>query len=158
PGQPGPAADLRLGRAARGVPSVGVAREEEAMTPTVGSGDTVVLREGVPVRMRDGVTLYADVYEPPGDGPFPAPLMRSPYDKTQAQQVNVYAHPRWYARHGYLVVVQDCRGRWRSEGEWYPFAHESEDGYDTVEWAAALPRSNGRVGMYGLSYGGATQL
>lgn len=107
--------------------------------------------------MRDGVMLYADVYTPDGTGPFPVLLMRTPYDKTQAH-VSAYAHPTWYARRGYLVVVQDVRGRWTGEGEWYPFAHEAEDGYDTVEWAATLPRSNGRVGMYGFSYVGATQL
>ena len=111
----------------------------------------------VPVRMRDGVSLYADVYTPDGDGAFPVLLMRTPYNKTAAQD-SVYAHPLWYARRGYIVVIQDVRGRWSSEGEWYPFAHEAEDGYDTVEWAARLPKSNGRVGMYGLSYVGATQM
>jgi len=60
--------------------------------------------------------------------------------------------------HGYLVVVQDTRGRYTSEGEWYPFLHESNDGYDTVEWVAALPNSNGKVGMMGGSYVGATQM
>jgi uncharacterized protein len=116
----------------------------------------VSLTPDVPVRMRDGVTLFADVYTP-GDGPFPVLLMRTPYNKTAAQD-SVYAHPLWYARHGYIVAIQDVRGRWSSEGEWYPFAHEAEDGYDTVEWAARLPKSNGRVGMYGLSYVGATQM
>ena len=117
----------------------------------------VSLSPDVPVPMRDGTTQYADVYVPDGAGPFPVLLMRTPYNKTQAQD-NIYAHPRWYAGRGYIVVVQDVRGRWRSPGDWYPFAHEAEDGYDTVEWAARLPKSNGRVGMYGLSYVGATQL
>jgi putative CocE/NonD family hydrolase len=111
----------------------------------------------VPARMRDGTTLYADVYTPEGAGPFPVLLMRTPYNKTAAQDT-VYANPRWYAARGYIVAVQDVRGRWRSDGEWYPFAHEAEDGYDSVEWAARLPKSNGRVGMYGLSYVGATQM
>ncbi|HTD46925.1 MAG TPA: CocE/NonD family hydrolase, partial [bacterium] len=106
--------------------------------------------------MRDGVSLNADLYVPEGPGPFPVLLMRSPYNKTQGQD-SVYAHPSWYARRGYMVVVQDVRGRWTSGGDWYPFAHEAEDGYDTVEWAARLPKANGRVGMYGLSYVGATQ-
>ena len=57
-----------------------------------------------------------------------------------------------------MVIAQDTRGRWRSEGDFYPFVHEAEDGYDTVEWAASLPHSNGRVGMYGFFYDGATQL
>ncbi len=56
------------------------------------------------------------------------------------------------------MVVQDVRGRYASEGEWYPFKHESDDGYDTVEWVAALPHSNGKVGMFGGSYVGATQM
>jgi uncharacterized protein len=117
----------------------------------------LVLERDVPARMRDGTTLYADVYRPSGGGPFPVLLMRLPYDKTQAASVT-YRHPSWYASHGYAVVVQDTRGRWRSEGDFYPFAHEAEDGYDTVEWAASLPHANGRVGTYGFSYDGATQL
>ena len=84
-------------------------------------------------------------------------LMRLPYDKTQAQ-MDGYAHPSWYARHGYITVIQDTRGRWTSEGEFYPFRHEMTDGYDSVEWAAGLSGSSGKVGMYGFSYVGATQL
>jgi putative CocE/NonD family hydrolase len=107
--------------------------------------------------MRDGVTLFADVYRPAAGGPFPVILMRLPYDKQQAENVT-YHHPAWYASHGYMVVVQDTRGRWRSHGEFYPFANERDDGRDSVEWAASLPGSSGRVGMYGFSYVGATQL
>ena len=117
----------------------------------------VAVQRNVPCRLRDGVTLLSDVYRPDGDGPFPVILMRLPYDKTQAENIT-YAHPSWYARHGYLVVVQDTRGRWTSEGEFYPFLNEAEDGYDAIEWAARLPGANGRVGMYGFSYAGATQL
>ena len=117
----------------------------------------LVLERDVPARMRDGTMLYSDIYRPSSGGPFPVILMRLPYDKTQAANIN-YRHPSWYARHGYMVVVQDTRGRWRSEGDFYPFAQEAEDGYDTVEWAASLPHSNGRVGMYGFSYDGTTQL
>ena len=62
------------------------------------------------------------------------------------------------ASQGYVVIIQDVRGRYTSEGEWYPFRHESQDGYDTVEWAASLPNSNGKVGMFGGSYVGATQM
>lgn len=107
--------------------------------------------------MRDGVTLRADIYRPAADAPAPVLLMRLPYDKTSAEMI-AHTHPLWYSRHGYLVVVQDTRGRFRSEGEFYPFRDEMTDGYDSVEWAAALPGSNGRVGMYGFSYVGATQL
>lgn len=117
----------------------------------------VTLEADVPCRMRDGVTLMADVYRPVGDGPFPVILIRLPYDKSQAE-FGVYYHPAWFARHGYLVVSQDCRGRWRSEGDWYPYRDETNDGYDTIEWAARLPGANGAVGMYGASYAGATQL
>jgi putative CocE/NonD family hydrolase len=107
--------------------------------------------------MRDGTTLFADVYRPAGDGPWPVLLMRTPYDKAQPNE-GTYHHPTWFAQQGYLVVVQDVRGRYTSEGEWYPYRHESNDGFDTVEWAATLPGSNGRVGMYGYSYVGATQM
>ena len=115
------------------------------------------MQRNVPCRMRDGVTLYADVYRPAGEGPFPVILMRLPYDKTQAENIT-YSHPSWYAQRGYMVVVQDVRGYWASEGEFTPFLNEAEDGYDTIEWAARLPGANGRVGMYGFSYAGATQL
>lgn len=115
------------------------------------------MQRNVPCQMRDGVTLYADVYRPAGEGPFPVILMRHPYDKTQAQNIN-FSHPSWYAQRGYMVVIQDVRGYWASEGEFTPFLNEAEDGYDTIEWAARLPEANGRVGMYGFSYAGATQL
>ncbi len=117
----------------------------------------VTLERDVPCRMRDGVTLYADVYRPQGEGTFPVVLMRLPYDKTSAENI-AYTDPSWYARHGYVVVIQDVRGRGLSEGEFVPFEHEIDDGYDTIEWAATLPGANGKVGMYGFSYAGATQL
>lgn len=118
----------------------------------------VTVERDVPCRMRDGAALYADVYRPAEGGEHPVLLMRNPYGKTTAQSEVGYAHPSWYARHGYVVVVQDCRGRFASEGDFYPFASEAADGFDTVEWAAALPGGNGQVGMYGFSYVGATQL
>lgn len=118
---------------------------------------TVTLERNVPCVMRDGCTLYADIYRPEGEGPFPVILMRLPYDKTGAENIS-YTDPSWYARHGYLVVIQDNRGRCLSEGEFVPFLHEAEDGFDTIEWAARLPGSDGQVGMYGFSYAGATQL
>lgn len=112
----------------------------------------------VAAEMRDGTVLYADVYRPSlGEGPWPVLLLRQPYDKAHAMTFS-YAHPSWYASRGYLVVSQDERGRWSSGGEFSPFRNEMEDGYDTVEWAASLPGSSGKVGMYGFSYGGATQL
>jgi len=112
---------------------------------------------GVPVPMRDGTLLSADVYRPDGDGPFPVLLMRQPYGRDVASTV-VYAHPTWFARRGFIVVIQDVRGRGGSEGEFHPFRDDVQDGYDTVAWAASLPGSNGRVGMYGFSYQGLTQV
>lgn len=106
---------------------------------------------------RDRVRLDADVYRPEGEGPFPVLLMRQPYGRAIASTV-VYAHPIWYAAHGYIVVIQDVRGRGTSEGDFKLFAHEILDGYDTVQWAANLPGSTGEVGMYGFSYQGMTQL
>lgn len=116
---------------------------------------------GVVAVMRDGCRLVADVYRPAvgdaGTGPWPVLLMRQPYGRDIASTV-VYAHPTWFARRGFLVVVQDVRGRGDSEGEFYAFRREAEDGYDTVRWAATLRGANGRVGMYGFSYQGSTQL
>lgn len=113
------------------------------------------------MRTRDGVRLDADVYFPPkeswGEGPFPVLLMRQPYGRAIASTI-VYAHPRWYAAHGYIVVIQDVRGRGTSAGDFDLFAHEVADGEDSVAWAAQLPHSDGQVGMYGFSYQGMTQL
>lgn len=103
------------------------------------------------------VNLDADVYVPEGDGPFPVLLMRQPYGRAIASTV-VYAHPSWYASHGYMVVIQDVRGRGTSGGNFRLFQHEAEDGYASVLWAAQLPKSSGQVGMYGFSYQGMTQL
>jgi putative CocE/NonD family hydrolase len=83
--------------------------------------------------------------------------MRQPYGRDIASTV-VYAHPVWFARHGYHVVVQDVRGRGGSEGEFYPFRNEGKDGAETIAWLRRHAASNGRVGMYGFSYQGATQL
>jgi uncharacterized protein len=105
----------------------------------------------------DGVRLDADVYSPEIDGEFPVLLMRQPYGRSIASTV-VYAHPAWYAAQGYIVVIQDVRGRGTSTGDFRLFETEIEDGFATVEWAAQLPGSNGYVGMYGFSYQGMTQL
>lgn len=121
----------------------------------------VELECGAVATMRDGCRLVADIYRPKptpeSPGPWPVLLMRQPYGRDIASTV-VYAHPTWYARRGFLVVIQDVRGRGDSDGEFYCFRNEADDGYDTVRWAAALPGSNGRVGMYGFSYQGSTQL
>jgi len=108
--------------------------------------------------MRDGTVLRADVYRPETRTDLPVLLIRSIYDKRSGIPTFGSAHPAWFAAQGYVVVVQDCRGRYASEGDFYPYLHEMEDGYDSVEWAARLPGSDGRVGMMGFSYVGATQL
>jgi len=104
--------------------------------------------------MRDGVVLRADIYRPETAAKLPVILLRTPYDKSTYGEFVGFRS----AAHGYVVIIQDVRGRHTSEGEWYPFKYESLDGYDTVEWAAALPYANGKVGMFGASYVGATQL
>ena len=106
--------------------------------------------------MRDGVTLYADVYRPDGPGPYPVILQRTPYDKSSPLAAQMM-DPIKAAQAGFALLIQDTRGRYTSGGEFYCFADDINDGYDTVEWAAALPWANGRVGMVGASYVGATQ-
>jgi uncharacterized protein len=107
--------------------------------------------------MPDGVVLVSDHYYPPGPGPHPTLLMRQPYGKDIASTV-VYAHPVWFAAHGYNVVIQDVRGRGDSEGEFYPFRSEGSDGAETIRWLRSRPECNGKIGMYGFSYQGITQL
>lgn len=106
---------------------------------------------------RDGKRLYADIYQPHGEGELPTLLRRTPYGKTQNDLAEPFNEAHYYASHGYLVVVQDTRGRHGSEGVWHPLVYEAQDGFDAVEWAASLPRSNGRVGMFGQSYGAIAQ-
>jgi putative CocE/NonD family hydrolase len=113
----------------------------------------VTYERNVAVKMRDGVTLRADIYRPTADGKFPVLLQRTPYDKNNEVGFGLKA-----AAQGYAVIVEDVRGRYASEGEWYTFKNEPNDGYDTIEWAAMLPYSNGKVGMFGGSYVGATQM
>ena len=110
----------------------------------------------VPARMSDGTVLRANVYRPAGEGRWPVLLTRLPYGKDYALGSSVL-DPVQAARRGYVVIVQDTRGRFRSEGQFYPYRNEEADGMDTVAWAAALPYSDGQVGMYGASYFGQTQ-
>jgi putative CocE/NonD family hydrolase len=112
----------------------------------------VIVRTGVRVKMRDGVSLVADVYRPKAPGKFPVLLTRTPYNR---KDINT---GMYLASRGYVAILQDTRGRFDSEGDFYPFKYETNDGYDTIEWAAGLEYSNGSVGMFGGSYVGATQM
>jgi uncharacterized protein len=106
---------------------------------------------------RDGVRLDADIYRPAVEGRYPVLLQRQAYGRRIACGI-CYAHPSWYAAHGYIVVLQDVRGRGTSEGVFRPGEHEVEDGADAIEWAARLEGSTGEVGMYGFSYQAYNQL
>jgi putative CocE/NonD family hydrolase len=124
-----------------------------ASTTTVAQQCGVAIETNVQIKMRDGVSLAADIYKPKCAGKFPVLLERTPYDRSGESSDALEL-----AAHGYVVVLQDTRGRYGSGGEFYPFKNESNDGYDTVEWVAGLPNSNGKVGMFGGSYVGATQM
>jgi len=116
----------------------------------------IIAEFDVPARMRDGTILRANIYRPAGEGKWPVLLTRLPYGK-DLPLGTASLDPSQVARRGYIVVVQDTRGRFASEGVWEPMRNEALDGVDTVEWAAKLPYSNGNVGMYGGSYFGFTQ-
>jgi uncharacterized protein len=117
----------------------------------------VSFERNVAVPLRDGTILRADLYLPDAAGPFPALLQRTPYNKSYLPVI-LSLDPLRAAGEGYAVVVQDTRGRYASEGNFYPFQTEADDGYDSVEWVAAQPWCNGKVGMLGASYVGANQL
>ena len=120
----------------------------------------IVVERNVDVPMRDGVVLAADVYRPADDEPAPTLITRTPYGKGFAHYISSgnFPLPLKLAEEGYAVVVNDIRGRWDSGGEFVPYVHDAPDGYDTVEWAARQPWSNGRTGVFGCSYLGLTTL
>jgi putative CocE/NonD family hydrolase len=109
------------------------------------------------LQLPDGVRLVSRLWTPAGKGPWPVLLMRQPYGRAIASTVT-YAHPRWYADRGFAVVVQDVRGRGDSDGDFSGFAQEPEDGSRTLAWVRQQPWCNGRIGSYGFSYQGLTQL
>jgi putative CocE/NonD family hydrolase len=112
----------------------------------------------VEAEMRDGTVLRSDIYRPESSGPWPTLMIRTPYGKSVlVQRAFEGLEPVQAAQRGFIVVIQDTRGRFASDGEWEPFRFETPDGYDSVEWAARLPDSNGRVGLFGSSYCGYTQ-
>jgi putative CocE/NonD family hydrolase len=136
------------------------ARADESARPRTSSRPAehdVVVESDVQVPMHDGVRLAVDLYRParggqPIDGRFPALLTRTPYDKKSAA-----AEGRYYAARGYVVVANDVRGRYASEGTWRMMADDPQDGHDVVEWIASQPWSDGKVGTFGTSYPGGTQ-
>lgn len=118
---------------------------------------TVQMDADVGIPRRDGARLAADVYRPQGRGRLPALVMRLPYDKARAQTY-WYAPPSWYAEQGYVVVVEDVRGRFGSPGEFRPLEAEAADTADLLAWVAEQSWCDGKVGMYGYSYAGLLQL
>lgn len=126
---------------------------------TLGAGvqqppSPIRLEFDVKVPMRDGILLSTDIYRPDREGKFPVLVMRTPYDNQAERRVK---EALFFAERGYVFLLQDVRGRYDSDGEWRPFVHEADDGYDTIEWAAGQPWSNGKVGMLGGSYQGLIQ-
>lgn len=126
--------------------------------------DGVVIAKDIMLAMRDGVRLAADVYRPAQDGeplpgPFPTILCRTPYNKSDRRYIEI---AEFFTPRGYVTVLQDLRGRYQSEGagQYYHTAnpHDGLDGYDTIEWIAARPWSNGRVGMVGSSFAAVVQV
>jgi putative CocE/NonD family hydrolase len=104
--------------------------------------------------MRDGVRLSADIILPQGPGPFPALLHRTPYESNADRWIT---WAKWFARRGYAAVSQDCRGRYESEGTFYAYRDDGRDGHDTLEWIAAQPWCDGKIGTWGRSYGAIAQ-
>jgi putative CocE/NonD family hydrolase len=122
--------------------------------PAVETIGPVRVEKNVEARMRDGVILRADVYRPDSADRLPVLLERTPYSKNPGRQDSLFHR---LARHGFVVIVQDTRGRYMSDGVARPH-DEAEDGFDTIEWAAGLPYVSGRVGTFGGSYSATTQL
>jgi putative CocE/NonD family hydrolase len=119
------------------------------------SRNEIRIQRQMPVAMRDGTILYADVYLPVKPGKYPTIITRTPYG-LQREGV-VHQTMIKFAQQGYAVIVQDVRGRYESDGKWEPFRDEAKDGYDTIEWAAKQPFSNGKVATQGGSYLGHNQ-
>jgi putative CocE/NonD family hydrolase len=115
----------------------------------------VEMRWNAKVPMRDGVRLSTDLYLPRAAGKFPTVLIRTPYNNNSESLIN---KGRLLANSGYACAIQDCRGRWDSEGEFLPLLNEGPDGFDTQQWIGVQEWSNGKVGMVGGSYLGWVQL
>lgn len=145
---------------AQGFQAVAVGYEDVLVDPTTLDKDLSqptlkpVVERGVKMKMRDGAQLVADIARPEPAGRYPVILLRTPYGRA-AQLIGVKGE--WWARRGYVVVAQDCRGREDSEGEWDPMVNEKNDGYDTIDWISKQPWCDGNIGMIGGSYGGLVQ-
>ena len=109
------------------------------------------------LKLEDGIELVSRIWFPNNPGPWPALLMRQPYGREIASSIT-YPHPSWWASHGYLVIIQDVRGQGDSQGEFKGFSQESSDTSQTHQWARSLKECNGKLGTYGFSYQGFTQL
>ena len=118
---------------------------------------TVKFESDIPLMLRDGTITYVDIFRPDKEDKLPALLYRTPYDKSSSHARTYSLDAIKAAMHGYVVVIQDVRGRYSSGGEFYPFVNEMFDGYDSIEWVVSQPWCDGKVGMYGSSYSGATQ-
>jgi putative CocE/NonD family hydrolase len=153
-------------------PPAGTASRAEGAAPAAGGPSPAVpyggsapaaffpnltVEKNVPVPMRDGIVLRADVYRPETPGKYPTLVYRTPYGKDDLLDSGSEPTIGRAAHAGFAVVVQDVRGRYHSDGEFRPYHQEGKDGFDTIEWAAVQPWSNGRVGTFGLSYPGAVQ-
>lgn len=112
---------------------------------------------GIPTRMRDGVTLYGDLYKPVGDGRYPAILCRYVFRKENMARNWEFYNPANYTKNGYAVFIQDVRGLGESDGEFVRFTADGPDGYDTIEWMAAQSWCDGNVGMFGHFFSGFLQ-
>lgn len=147
--------------------------DAQSLPDPVPAGDQVVLHRDVMVEMRDGVRLATDVYRPARDGvaldaPRPVLLERTPYGKDKISRSEIDAAmseprsrgevARAFAEAGYVVLFQDCRGRYGSEGEFTKYLSEGPDGFDTMAWIMRQPWCNGRIGTFGLSYAAHTQM
>ncbi|MEP6916457.1 MAG: CocE/NonD family hydrolase [Acidobacteriota bacterium] len=141
------AASLGLGQRAGAAPQAATTEKPEC---------TFTVEKDVATPMRDGTNLRSNVFTPDGGGPYPILMIRTPYSKESPFNGAYNSMDAWAGR-CYIVVSQDVRGQYKSDGTFYPFRSEATDGYDAIEWAATLPKSNGKVGMYGFSYPGATQ-
>ena len=129
-------------------------REAVAVSVADAPGGGMVVEKNVMVPMRDGVRLATDVYRPGGSERYPAVLVRTPYGSETPQFAK---KGLYYVRHGYALVVQDTRGKYDSEGDWYGKRDEGQDGSDAITWIGTRAWSNGKVGMTGGSYLGMVQ-